>query len=131
MPPAASVASLLALCLMLAAPVAQGQHRHDHKPKHGGVVREANGFVFELRVQPKEIVVWVTDEDNKPVPTTGSTAKLTLIPDATLRAEVPLQPAGDNRFRATGDFAVKPGSSALLDVSVGGKPIAKLRYVLK
>ena len=117
--------------LLVPFAAALAQHKHDHKPKHGGLIKEESGFVYELKVAPKEITVWVTDESNKPVPTTGSTAKVTLIPDATLRAEVPLEPAGDNRFRATGDFAIKPGSSALLDVSVGGKPIAKLRYVLK
>jgi hypothetical protein len=126
------VRTLLALLLLL-APLDSvlAQHKHDHKPKHGGVIKETGGFVYELKVAPKEITVWVTDESNKPVPTSGSTAKVTLIPDATLRAEVPLEPAGDNRFHATGDFAIKPGSSALLDVSVGGKSIAKLRYVLK
>ena len=122
---------LLASFLLVPFDAAMAQHKHDHKPKHGGVIKETGGFVYELKVAPKEITVWVTDESNKPVPTTGSTAKVTLIPDATLRAEVPLEPAGDNRFRATGDFAIKPGSSALLDVTVGGKPVAKLRYVLK
>ena len=128
-----SLARALLACCMLLMPLESvlAQHKHDHKPRHGGVIKEANGFVYELKVAPKEIVVWVTDESNKPVPTTGSTAKVTLIPDATLRAEVPLEPAGDNRFRAAGDFAIKPGSSAVLDVSVGGKPVAKLRYVLK
>lgn len=119
-----------ALCTLASSSVL-AQLGHDHKPRHGGMVREAGGLVYELKVAPKEITVWVTDEGNKPVPTTGSTAKLTLIPDAALRAEVPLEPAGDNRFRASGEFAIKPGSSALLDVAVGGKPVAKLRYVLK
>ncbi len=122
---------LIASLLLVPFDAAMAQHKHDHKPKHGGVIKETGGFVYELKVAPKEITVWVTDESNKPVPTTGSTAKVTLIPDATLRAEVPLEPAGDNRFRATGDFAIKPGSSALLDVTVGGKSVAKLRYVLK
>ena len=128
-----TLARLLFVASLLLVPFTAtlAQHKHDHKPKHGGLVMEESGFVYELKVAPKEITVWVTDESNKPVPTTGSKAKVTLIPDATLRAEVPLEPAGDNRFRATGDFAIKPGSSAVLDVSVGGKPIAKLRYVLK
>ncbi len=128
---ARAVTVLFALWSLVMATAASAQHRHDHKPKHGGLIREENGFVFELRVLPKEIVVWVTDESDKPVPTGGSTATVTLIPDATLRAEVKLAPAGDNRLRATGDFAVKPGSGALLEVAVGGKPVAKLRYVLK
>jgi hypothetical protein len=122
---------LIASLLLVPFDAAMAQHKHDHKPRHGGIIKETGGFVYELKVAPKEITVWVTDESNKPVPTTGSTAKVTLIPDATLRAEVPLEPAGDNRFRATGDFTIKPGSSALLDVTVGGKSVAKLRYVLK
>ena len=120
------------VCMLLLAPVAAlAQQRHDHKPRHGGVVMEEAGLVYELKVAPKEITVWVTDEGNKPVTTSGSTAKVTLIPDASLRAEVPLKPAGDNRFQATGEFAIKAGSSALLEVEVGGKPVAKLQYVLK
>lgn len=102
-------ALLAVLLLLLSLDAAPAQH--DHQPRHGGVVNESGGFVFELKVAPREITVWVTDESNKPVPTTGSTAKVTLIPDATLLAEVPLEPAGDNRFLATGDFAVKPWSS--------------------
>lgn len=110
---------------------ARAQHKHDHKPKYGGIIKETGGFVYELKVAPKEITVWVTDENNKPVSTVGSTAKVTLIPDASLRAEVPLEPAGENRLHATGNYDVRKGSSAVLDVAVGGKPVAKLRYVLK
>ena len=122
------IVALVALAIPLRV---LAQHRHDHKPRHGGLIKETGGFVYELKVAPKEITVWVTDENNKPVSTAGSTAKVTLIPDANLRAEVMLEPAGDNRLRATGDYSLKPGSSAVLDVAVGGKPVAKLKYVLK
>ena len=119
----------LALCFVLATTVAapaapalaQHKHAHDHKPKHGGVIREAGGFVYELVAKPTEIVVHVTDEADKPVPVRGSTAKVTLI-DSGTRVEVPL---------AAGTFPVRPGMSALLDVAVGGKSVAKLRYTLK
>jgi hypothetical protein len=126
-----SLARTLFTCSLLLLPLDFALAQHDHKPRHGGLIKETGGFVYELKVARNEITVWVTDESNKPVPTTGSTAKVTLQPDATLRAEVPLEPAGDNRFHTTGDFAIKPGSSALLDVAVGGKSVAKLRYVLK
>jgi hypothetical protein len=123
--------ALAATTFVLAAPVlAQHKHAHDHKPKHGGIVKEAGGFVYELVARPAEIVVHVTDEADKPVPVRGSTAKVTLI-DSGTRVEVPLAPGADNRHAATGAFPVKPGMSALLDVAVGGKPVAKLRYTLK
>jgi hypothetical protein len=129
---------LFALSLVLAATLtvpaapalAQHKHAHDHKPKHGGVIREAGGFVYELVAKPTEIVVHVTDEADRPVPVRGSTANVTLI-DSGTRVQVPLSPGADNRHAATGTFPVKPGMSALLDVAVGGKPVAKLRYTLK
>jgi len=119
------------LVLIAATPaVAPAQHKHDHKPKHGGSIRETGGFVYEFKAGSARIEVWVTDEADKPVPVRGSTAKVTLI-DSGTRAEVPLVPGEDNRFAATGGFAVKPGMSALLEVAVGGKSVAKLRYTLK
>jgi hypothetical protein len=129
---------LLALSFVLAANVAawvapalaQHKHAHDHKPKQGGVIKEAGGFVYELVVKPTEIVVHVTDEADKPVPVRGSTAKVTLI-DSGARVEVPLVAGTDNRHLAAGTFPVKPGMSAMLDVAVGGKSVAKLRYTLK
>jgi hypothetical protein len=123
--------ALAAMALLPAAPaLAQHSHAHDHKPKHGGVVKEAGGFVYELVATPAQIVVHVTDEADKPVPVRGSTAKVTLI-DSGTRLEVPLAAGTDNRHAASGTFPVRPGMSALLDVAVGGKSVAKLRYTLK
>jgi hypothetical protein len=121
---------IAAFALLPALALAQHRHAHDHKPKHGGVVREAAGFVYELRATAAEISVWVTDEDDKPVPVRGSTAKVTLI-DTGTRVEVPLAPGSDNRHAATGTFTVRPGMTALLEVAVGGRNVARLRYTLK
>lgn len=110
--------------------LAFAQHVHNHKPKRGGVVKEAGGFVYELVARANEIVVYVTDEADKPVGTQGSSAQLTLV-DSGARTEVALAPAGDNRLAAAGTFVVKPGMSALLEVGVGGKTVARLRYTLK
>ena len=100
------------------------------KPQHGGVAKEAGGLVYEIKVSRAEIVVWVRDAAGKPVSTAGATAKVTLVPDAALKAEVPLAPAGDNRLRATGEFVVNPGAGAELEAAVGDRPPARLRYVL-
>lgn len=120
---------LAVLALALVRP-AFAQHRHDHKPKHGGLIKETGGLVYELVVTPTEIGVWVSDEGNKPTPTQGSTATVTLI-DSGSRTPVPLAPAGTNKLAAAGNFMVKPGMSVLLEVFIGGKPIGKLRYTLK
>ena len=92
-------AALLALATLALLPagaaLAQHRHAHDHKPRHGGLIRESSGFVYELVATPTAIRVWVTDEADKPVETRGSTARVTLIPDAKTRVEVPLAPAGE------------------------------------
>jgi hypothetical protein len=125
------MARVLSFFVLLFANVALAQALPDPKPQQGGVAKQAGDLVYELKVASREIVVWVRDAAGKPVPTAGSAAKVTLIPDATLRAEVPLKPAGDNRFRAQGEFAVKPGASADLDVAIGDRPPVKLNYMLK
>ena len=131
MPPLRRRTFVLGLALLLPLPAsAQHKHAHDHKPRHGGLIREAGGFVYELAVSPTRIGVWVTDEADKPVPTKGSTARVALV-DSGSRVEVPLAAAGDNRFEATGSFAVKPGMTALLEVAVGSAVVAKLRYTLR
>ena len=122
--------TFLLLALLPLAASAQHRHAHDHKPKHGGLIREAAGFVYELKVTAGEISVWVTDEADKPVPVKGSTAKVTLV-DSGTRVEVPLQAGADNRHSATGTFPARPGMSALLEVAVGGSNVARLRYTLK
>jgi hypothetical protein len=106
---------------------------HDHaahaKPRHGGLVKDAGELTYELLVTPTRIDVWV-EEHGKPTGTSGSTARLTLI-DSGSRTEVTLAPAAPNRFEAQGSFPVKKGMTALLQVAVGGKEIAKLRYTLR
>jgi len=123
--------ALLALASLPAVAQPKHGHAHDHKPKHGGVIRESGGFVYELLATPASIRLWVTDEADKPVETRGSTARVTLISDAKTRVEVALAPGGGNLHEATGTFPVKPGATAFLEVAVGGKAVAKLRYVLK
>lgn len=121
--------AFLAVLLALALP-AGAQHAHDHKPKHGGLVKESAGQVYELVVTASTITVWVTDEGDRPVGTAGAAATLALI-DSGSRVEVLLVPTGANRLAATGAYTVKKGMSALLQVTVGGREIARLRYTLK
>jgi hypothetical protein len=125
---------LLAAAAPLAGPVpAIAGTGHDHaahaKPRHGGLVKDAGELTYELVVAPARIEVWV-EEHGKPTGTAGATAKLTLI-DSGSRVEVALAPAPPNRFVATGDYKLGKGMTALLQVDVGGKEIAKIRYTLR
>lgn len=133
MPPRRRLALLAALAVALLLPLAataQHRHAHDHKPRHGGLLREAAGFVYELKVTPASIEVWVTDEEDRPVPVRGSTAVVTLV-DSGTRVPVTLVPGDGNRHAAAGSFPARPGTTAMLEVAVGGKNVARLRYTLK
>jgi len=85
--------------------------------------------VIESRLDPRD-PLFVRNRDAMAALVADLRAKVALI-DSGSRVEVPLAAGADNRFSATGKFLVKPGMSALLDVEVGGRPVAKLRYTLK
>jgi hypothetical protein len=124
----------LVAAAMLAGPVpALAGPGHDHaahaKPRHGGLVKDAGELTYELVATPTRLEVWV-EEHGKPTSTEGASAKLTLI-DSGSRVEVALAPAPPNRFVAAGDYKLKKGMAALLQVDVGGKEIAKIRYTLR
>lgn len=75
-----------------AAPASEG------KPQHGGIVREVRDVSYERVAKPEAIAIYATDH-GKPVPTTGATAKVTLLNGAE-KTDATLMPAGDNNWRS-------------------------------
>jgi hypothetical protein len=122
---------LATLTLPLALAFAAATHAagpHDHSPKHGGVVVEANDMDFELVAKPDTIVLHVRDH-GKGVSLEGATAKLTLL-NGSDKSEATLAPAGD-RLQAKGSFKVATGTKVVALVSLKGKKAANVRFVVK
>ena len=111
-----------------AAPVFAGAG-HDHGPKYGGVVREVRNVAYELVAKPDSLTLYVSDH-GKPIATQGAQAEA-LIYAGNDKATVKLEPAGENRMAAKGNFKVGVGVRVVLTTTLPGKPPAKATFNLK
>lgn len=109
---------------------ADQKHAHkEHKSHHGGVVAEIGHTEYELVAKPEALTLYVYDDD-KPVPTKGGTASLSLTASND-KATVKLEPAGDNKLEAKGAFKVAAGTRVLATVALAGKKPQQVRFTLK
>jgi hypothetical protein len=106
-----------------------GDHGHEHKPRHGGVVVEASHMDWELVATPERIVIHVSDHGKK-ASTAGASGKLTLLVGKD-KTEAVLKPAGDDRLEAEGPFKLGPGTKIVATVQLAGKKPANVRFSLK
>jgi hypothetical protein len=115
-----------AIAVLLAGP-AHADGKHDHNPRHGGVVAEGRDMDYELVAKPTVVQLHLRGHGQK-VDVAKASAKLTLL-TGTEKQEVELKPAGD-KLEAHGSYKLAPGTKAVAVVTVGGKP-ATARFVLK
>ncbi len=121
---------LAALALALCAPAfAAGNHAHEHKPLHGGIVTEVADIDYELVAQPDTLTLHLRDH-GKPFALDGASAKLTLL-NGSEKTEATLSPAGDGKLQAKGSFKVAPGTKVVALVTVPGKKVANVRFAVK
>jgi len=113
------LASIAAFTLALSAAQAAGGHGDEARPQRGGAVSVVNDVSYELVATKDAMALYVSDH-GKPVDLAGATAKLTLLTGAK-KEEVLLQPAG-SALEAKGAFTVQPGTKALAQVEMKGKP---------
>lgn len=126
-----SIKTLLGIAALALACTAQaaGNHGHDHKPLHGGVVVEAGDLDFELVAGAEQITLHLRDH-GKPAKVQGGTARLTLL-NGSEKSELQLSPAGEGRFEAKGSFKLGAGTKAVALVHLAGKKPVNLRFALK
>ncbi|HEX2199931.1 MAG TPA: hypothetical protein VHG88_15100 [Burkholderiales bacterium] len=75
----------------------------DHDPKHGGIIGRSNDEVIvELTIEDGVAVLYLHDEQEKPIPAQTVKGTLTLVPAQRPRQSVPLVPAGGNKLTAPG-----------------------------
>jgi hypothetical protein len=122
--------NLFAAALLAAATLAfaAGEHKHETKPLHGGVVVEASDMDFELVAKADIVTLYVRDH-GKSANMAGGSAKLTLLTGGE-KSEVALAPAGDNKLEAKGSFKVGAGTKAVATVMLQGKKPVNVRFSL-
>lgn len=121
---------LIALAAMAIAVTASGNAlAHGDKPKHGGVVQAASDLSFELVNKDGKASIYVEDH-GKPVPTAGTTGKLTVLNGAE-KSEVPLEPAGDNMLTTKGEAKLGKGTKAIAALTFADKKAVNVRFSVK
>lgn len=106
----------------------KGEHPHDAKPRHGGVVSVVKDVNYELVAKADSLALHVMDHE-KPVDLNNASAKVTLL-TAAEKKEVTLLPAGD-RLEVKGSFKAGAGTKAVAVVSLPGKAATSVRFTLK
>jgi hypothetical protein len=82
---------------------------------HGGQMRMAGPYHYELVTAPGELRVYLTDHGDQPVPSNGVSGNAVVLSGA--KATVPLVPAGDNLLQGRGDFAVAPDMKVVVSLA--------------
>jgi hypothetical protein len=124
-------AMLLGAALTLSLPV--WAHTDDYldtlAAPHGGQLRMAGPYHLELVAKDKELVLYVTDHGDHPIATEGGVGKATLqLGTAKARTTVVLEPAGDNVFKGSGEFTLKPQSVIVVFVKLPGQEAQSARF---
>lgn len=123
------------LLTVLAAPVIA--HDKLTTGPNGGELRDVDGHHLELVVQPQgksaadvresPFLVYVTDAKDAKVSSKGATGKISVLAGK-LRAEVALQPDGDNRLKGFGNVGADRDMRAIVTVTLAGKPPLQARF---
>jgi len=94
---------------------------------HGGQMRMAGLYHFELVVEPGALIVYVTDHADAPVATAGASGSATVLVGKN-RSTIPLTPAGDNRLTGKGEFVMDPAMRVVLSISLPGQAAEQARF---
>jgi hypothetical protein len=82
---------------------------------HGGQVRMAGPYHFELVLGDNEVAVYLTDHGDVPVPSDGVTGNVIIMSGG--RATIPVAPAGDNKLAGEGAFHTGPDMKAVVSLT--------------
>lgn len=97
---------------------------------HGGMLRMADMYHFELVMKDGEAHVWVTDHGDVPQSTKGAVATLRVI-DGNETFSVYLKPTGSNELVArNARIKSRKGTKMVLTVSMDGEAPLNTRYSL-
>lgn len=122
------------LMALLSLPTLSWAHSNEYlatiKGAHGGMLRMAEMYHFELVVKDGEAQVWVTDHGDTPQPTKGAVSTLRFL-TANGGFSVYLAPTGKNEL-VVKDARIKArkGTRMVLTVSMNGETPLQARYSL-
>lgn len=126
--------ALLGVFCSLALPMTAGAHSNEYlatiKGDHGGMLRMAEMYHFELMVKNGEAHVWVTDHGDTPQATKGASGSLRIL-SGNASVNVGLKAEAGNELAAH-DARIKGDQAThiILNITMaGGKPL-QVRYAM-
>ena len=85
--------------------------------------------MFELVAKDGDLLLYVTDHSDKPIPTEGAKAKATIqqgFENATTQVE--LIPTGENQLKGTGTFTLSPETGIIVFLKLPGRDAHAARF---
>ena len=120
-------AALLAMLPMPTLPSTALAHGAAPAAQHGGIVAESSDEHWvELVLKGNQMIVYVNDQANKPVPSAGVGAKATVLVGGKAQ-QVVLVPADANALTTRLDPAATGKVTAVVTLTIGGKS-AQVRF---
>ncbi len=121
------------LCATLLGTVQANAHSAKHaepvKSLHGGQSLAAGPYHLELVAKEGELLVYVTDHSDKPIPTEGAKAKATIQQGfEKTNQQVELVPTGENQLKGTGTFTVGPDTGIIVFLKLPDRDAYAARF---
>jgi len=126
--------TVLGMLLMLAVPLIADAHSNEYlatiKGDHGGMLRMADMYHFELMLKNGEAHVWVTDHGDTPQATRRASGSLRIL-SGNASVNVGLKAEGSNELAARdGRIKGDQATHIILNITMpGGKPM-QVRYAM-
>lgn len=121
----------LLLLLVLAAPLPAAAHSDEYldtlSAPHGGQLRMAREYHYELVVDSGRITVYVTDHGERKFETAGASGRAIVLSGGK-KTYVALSPAGDNLMAGSGEFAQAPDMKVVVSIALPGSPELSARF---
>lgn len=125
--------NVIALTLSLALSASAFAHTDEMldgiEGAHGGVLRMAGPYHYELVLKADSLNVYVTDHAGTPSAIAGATGTATVLSGKTKQSVV-LKPAGENQLSGAGTFDPKARTKAVVSVNFPGQGALEARFDL-
>lgn len=118
--------TVLALALALPAVAHDDATLDAMATPHGGQMRMAGPYHFELVVAERQLTLYLSDHADQPVASQGVRGTATVLSGG--KASVPLESAGANVLRGTGDFAVGPEMKVVVSLTFPDEKTWQARF---
>ena len=118
----------LSLAVLLVLPLTAFAHEVAKGP-NGGPVVDSAGHHLEMVARGTELVLYLTEADDKPLASAGTKNARAIVQDSGKTATVPLQPADPNKLVGTLAQPLGPGARVVVSATMADGHAVQARFV--